>query len=338
MKNFTTLLKTRRLVKFVYAAGFVGLLLTVVISLTGGVVLAAPQAATSPTLGAAGSFSVLAGETVTNTGSTIISGDLGVSPGSAVTGFPPGIVNGAIYAADTVAADAQAANTAAFTYLDQGCDTTYPTGNVDLIGLDLIPGVYCADSFTLTGTLTLSGSGVWIFKSSDSLITSGEANIVGGNPCDVWWRVVSSATLGTNTSLIGNILADTSVSMATGASLNGRAFARTGSVTLDNNSITGDTCLVQPEVTATPTIAPTTTSPTATLLPIVTATPTIASTTTSPTATLLPIVTALPPTGGAPIRSEAFPWSMVMVAGIGIVGFVLFLGMRAFRSTDRPKQ
>lgn len=332
MKNITTLLKTRRLAKFAYATALAGLLLTVVISMTGGVVLAAPLAATSPTLGAAGSFSVLGGETVTNTGGTVISGDLGVSPGSAVVGFPPGIVNGTIHAADGLAADAQAANTAAFIFLDQGCDTTYPSGSVELGGLDLVPGVYCADAFTLSGTLTLSGSGVWIFKSSDSLITSGTANVVGGDPCNVWWRVVSSATLGTDTSLIGSILADTSISMATGASLNGRAFARTGSVTLDNNSITGDICLVQPEVTATPTASATVAAPTATSS---TAT---APTATSATATLLPIVTALPPTGGAPIRSEAFPWSLVIVTGISTLGLVLFLGMRVFRSTDRPKK
>jgi hypothetical protein len=170
-------------------------------------------------------------------------GDLGISIGGAPTGFPPGSVGppGTIRnAGDSLAA--QNADTAAFGFIDQGCDTTY-AGTKDLVGSNLVAGVYCADAFTLTGTLTLSGSGVWIFKSAATLITSGTANVVGGDPCNVWWREVSSATLGTNTSLIGSILASTSISLQTGASLNGRALAQTGAVTLDTNTITGSACL-----------------------------------------------------------------------------------------------
>ena len=200
-------------------------------------------AATSPTLGAVGSYSVLANTTVTNTGSTTMPGDLGISTGGQPTGFPPGTVGppGTIRnAADSLLA--QTADTAAFGALDQSCTTTY-AGTQDLVGLNLVPGVYCAGAFSLSGTLTLSGSGVWIFKSAATLITSGTANVVGGSSCDVWWRVVSSATLGTNTSLVGNILASTSISLQTGASLNGRALAQTGAVTLDSNTITGSSCL-----------------------------------------------------------------------------------------------
>lgn len=200
-------------------------------------------AATSPTLGTAGSYSVLGHTTVVNTGGTTMPGDLGISIGGAPVGFPPGSVGppGTIRnAGDSLAA--QNANTAAFGFIDQGCDTTY-AGTKDLVGSNLVAGVYCADAFTLTGTLTLNGTGVWIFKSAASLITSGTANVVGGNPCNVWWREVSSATLGTNTSLIGNILASTSISLQTGANLNGRALAQTGAVTLDNNTITGAACL-----------------------------------------------------------------------------------------------
>jgi Ice-binding-like len=206
-------------------------------------VAATPLGATSPTLGAAASYSVLGGQTVTNTGPTTMSGDLGVSPGSAVTGFPPGIVGppGTIHAGDAQAAAAQIANIAAFTFLDQGCDMTYP-GTKDLVGENLVAGVYCADAFRLSGTLTLSGAGVWIFKSAADLITSGTANVVGGDPCNVWWREVSSATLGTNTSLIGSVLASTSMTVQTGASLNGRALVQTGAVTLDSNAITGPSC------------------------------------------------------------------------------------------------
>lgn len=206
-------------------------------------------AATSPTLTGAASYSVLAGSIVTNTGATTVSGNVGISPSIGVpphaTGFPPGIVGppGVIHDADGNAALAQADNTAAFGSIDQACDTTYAGASKDLVGLSLAPGVYCATAFTLSGTLTLTGtSGVWIFKSASSLITSGTANVVGGDPCNVWWRVVSSATLGTGTSLIGNILASTSIGMATGATLNGRAMTQTAAVTLDTNTISGPTC------------------------------------------------------------------------------------------------
>jgi hypothetical protein len=201
-------------------------------------------AATAATLGAALRYGVLAGSQVTNTGSTMITGNLGISPSIGgpphYHGFPPGSVTGAIHDADSNAAAAQAADTAAFGFIDQGCDTTY-TGVQDLVGFNLVPGVYCADAFALSGTLTLSGSGVWIFKSDSSLTTSGTANVVGGDGCSVWWRVVSSATLGTNTELTGNVLALTSITLNTGASLVGRALAQTGEVKMDNNvvNITG---------------------------------------------------------------------------------------------------
>ncbi len=208
-------------------------------------------AATSPTLGTVGSYSVLGNTTVTNIGNTTMPGDLGISIGGAPTGFPPGLVGppGTIRnAGDSLAA--QNANTAAFGILDQGCDTTYAGSFKDLVGLNLVPGVYCANAFELSGTLTLSGTGVWIFKSASTLTTSGTATVVGGDPCNVWWREVSSATLGTNTSLIGNVLASTSISLQTGASLNGRALAQTGAVTLDSNIFTGATCLTASTYTA----------------------------------------------------------------------------------------
>lgn len=207
---------------------------------------AAVYAATSPTLGPVGSYSVLGHTTVTNTGSTTMPGDLGISTGGEPTGFPPGTVGppGSIRnAADSLAA--QTDNTAAFGYIDQDCDTTY-AGVKDLVSEDLVAGVYCADAFELSGTLTLSGTGVWIFKSASTLITSGTANVVGGDACNIWWRQVSSAVLGTDTSLKGNILSSTSISLETGADLEGRALAQTGAVTLDSNTITGSSCLGAP--------------------------------------------------------------------------------------------
>lgn len=262
----------------------------------------------SYTWGAAGSYSVLAGQSVTNAGATTMPGDLGVSPGAGainVTGFPPGLVGppGVINDVVGTAAAAMADFTTAMTFLDQLCDTTYAAPQ-DLVGLSLVPGVYCSPAFTLTGTLTLTGGAgeVYIFKSGATIITGGTANIVGGDPCNIWWRAVSSVTLGVGTSMTGNVLADTSLGMVTGATLNGRAFARTGSVTLDTNVITNPVCLVAPVVP-----------------PVV------------------PPVVGLPDTGGAPIRSEAFSWTLV-IAGIGISAVALVLGVRGTRRNRLPKQ
>jgi hypothetical protein len=169
----------------------------------------------APTLGTAGSFAVLAGSTVTNTGPSVISGNLGVSPGSAVTGFPPGmVVNGVINAGNAVAAQAQSDALVAYNSLaGQACDVNL-TGQ-DLGGLTLTPGVYCfSTSAFLTGTLTLNAQGdpnaVFIFQIGSTLITASNSSVVvinGGTGCNVFFQVGSSATLGTGTSFTGNILA-----------------------------------------------------------------------------------------------------------------------------------
>ena len=143
-------------------------------------------AATSPTLSDSSSYSILAGSTVTNTGTTTVSGDLGVSPGSAVTGSPT--VAGTIHAGDAHAALAQIDNSAAFDTLDQACTTDYSGEGVkDLTLLSpLAAGVYCADSFSLSGNLNLTGSGVWIFKAASTIITSPGSSVTGGDPCNIW--------------------------------------------------------------------------------------------------------------------------------------------------------
>jgi len=212
------------------------------------------SAQTAPPLGTAQSYAVLAGSTVTNTGPSVIVGDLGVSPGSAVTGFPPGLVSGgAIHAADAAALSAQSALTTAYnSAAGQSC-TLDLTGQ-DLGGQVLTPGVYCfSSSAQLTGTLTLNGQGnaaaIWIFKIGSTLTTASSSSVImsgSGSPCNVFWQVGSSATVGTSTSLVGNILALTSITMTTGANLVGRALARNGAVTLDTNNINASSCAAIP--------------------------------------------------------------------------------------------
>jgi len=191
--------------------------------------------ATSPVLGNVASYSVLAG-----------SGEV----------LAPSV----IHDADAPAGLAQAANTAAFGALDQTCDVTYAgVQNLTLVS-PLGPGVYCATSFSLSGNLTLIGSGVWVFKSESiksesTVITSPSSSVTGGDPCNVWWRVGSSATLDTGTTFVGNILALTSITLNTGANLNGRALAQTGAVTMADNDISL-VCAVNPGPTSTPTGTP----------------------------------------------------------------------------------
>ena len=222
-------------------------------------------AQTAPTLGAAQSFAVLGATTVTNTGPTVITGDLGVFPGTAITGFPPGNVVGATHAADAVALQAQSDTTAAYLNLaGQTCPASHTFGvPTDLSGMTLSPGVYCfASSAGLTGTLTLDGLGssnaVWIFQIGSTLITGSSSTVQiinGGQPCNVFWQVGSSATLNTTTTFIGNILALTSIALQTKAELSGRALARNGAVTLDSNLINATACAApQPNVPLRPSL------------------------------------------------------------------------------------
>lgn len=200
-----------------------------------------------PSLGAAESFAVLGATTVTNTGATTITGDVGVSPGTAITGFPPGVVTqGALHANDSVAVAAHASASTAYNELaDTSCGT--PLSNPDLGGLTLPPGVYCfATSAQLAGTLTLDAQGdpnaIFVIKTGTTLTTaSGSAvNLINGaRSNNVFFQVGSSATLGTATVFQGNIIAFTSVTLTTGASImSGRALAINGAVTLDTNNIT----------------------------------------------------------------------------------------------------
>jgi len=198
-------------------------------------------------LGTTQNFAVLAGSTITNTGATVINGNVGVSPGSSVTGFPPGIVTGgSIHAGDAVAAQAQSDLTTAYNTAASTPCTTDLTGQ-NLGGLTLTPGVYCfTTSAALTGTLTLNFQGnpnaFFLFKVGSTLTTASGSSILLTNtvsacPSNLFWQVGSSATFGTGSSFVGNVLALTSITMTTGSNVNGRALARNGAVTLDTNSV-----------------------------------------------------------------------------------------------------
>jgi len=193
-----------------------------------------------PSLGAARTYAVLGGSTVINTGLSIVTGDLGVSPGSTISGFPPGVIVGT----NPDAAAAQLAVTSAYNILEsQACDTVL-TGQ-DLGGLTLGPGVYCfSSSAQLTGTLTLDGQGspapAWVFQIGTTLTAANGSSVVfinGGQSCGVFWKVGSSATLGTTSSSLGHVLALTNITLTTGATVSGGLFARNGFVTLDGNNV-----------------------------------------------------------------------------------------------------
>jgi|HubBroStandDraft_6_1064221.scaffolds.fasta_scaffold00044_33 hypothetical protein len=205
------------------------------------------QASTVP-LGSACSFGILGGSTVTNAGPSDVTGDVGVWPGTAITGFPPGTLTGTLDAGDAVAQTAQGDLTTAYNYA-----AAAPGGAVlpaDIGGETLVPGVYkttsAQPSLGITGNLTLSGNGVYIFQIVSTLTTAANNSDVilsgGATAQDVFWQVGSSATLGTSTTFAGIIMAQASISLDTGATLNGSALARTSAVTLLSNPVNVPPC------------------------------------------------------------------------------------------------
>ena len=205
-------------------------------------------AATSVSMGTADNFVILAGSTITNTGNSVINGDLGLSPGTAVIGFPPAIINGVQHINDGPATQAKIDLITAYDDAAGQSPVSVPSA---LGGTTKTPGAYnSADgTFEITGTLTLDAQGdpdaVFVFEAASTLITADNSKVVlanGAQACKVFWQVGSSATLGTNSIFKGNILALASITLTTGASVDGSVLARNGAVTLDTNSITKATC------------------------------------------------------------------------------------------------
>jgi hypothetical protein len=246
--------------------------------------LASAQAATVVPLGTDSSFAVLAASAVTNTGPSVISGNVGLSPGTNVTGFPPGTVNaGAFYVADNTSLQAQSDLTTA--YNAAAAQTPTMAITADLGGSTLTSGVYrSTTSMGLTGDLTLDAQGnpnaVFIFQAGTTLsAATGSRVLLTGDAqaCNVFWQVGDSATIGLSSAFAGTIMAMNSVTLTTGASLQGRALARNAAVTLDTNAITTPVCATPP---STPVVAP---SPVSTPTPVV-APPTVTAHSTTTTA------------------------------------------------------
>ncbi|MDQ6622712.1 MAG: autotransporter domain-containing protein [Verrucomicrobiota bacterium] len=264
-------------------------------------------------LGAAQDTAVLGASTVTNTGPSLISGDVAVSPGTAITGFPPGtVINGVIHSNDAQAIAAHAGALGAYNQLVNEMPTMNLTGT-NLGGKTLLPGVYHFDTFAqLSGILILDTQGnanaTFHFQIGTTLLAdaASQISLLNGNSVNIFWQVGSSATLGVGSQFVGTIIADQSITLNTGATLQGRALALNGAVTLDSNVITAPTPTPTPEPTATPTPGPTAT-PTATPTPGPTASPTATPTATpGPTATpsatpgptVTPTATPAPTPGG----------------------------------------
>lgn len=204
-----------------------------------------------PPLGAATSFAVLGGSTVTIAGvTTAIIGDLGVSPGTSITGIPVGMPVGTLHGSDAVSAQAQLDATALFdAFTLAPCDFDRPTA--ELGGLTLTPGVYCfgAAAVHLAGPLLLDAQGDpgarFVFKIAAALTTDSNASVAvinGGTPCGVYWQVGSSATIGIDNVFAGTILAYAAITLSSGATVYGRAIARTAALSMDTNYVSVAGC------------------------------------------------------------------------------------------------
>jgi Ice-binding-like len=287
------------------AAGGIGLI--VAMSAIAGLAAATDPGPATIDLGSAGAFAILASAGITNAGATVITGDIGSAPTSSVTGSPT--VIGTDHGSDSVTLAAKADLDTAY---DKAVARTPGAPIASELGLTTVgPGVYTstAGTFAITGDVVLDGgndpNAVFIFQMVTTLGTAASSRVILVNEaqaCNVFWQVGSSATLGANSILRGNILAFTSITVGAGTTIDGSALARGATVTLDTNRVTVATCapVPTPTPTATPTAVPTATPtavPTDTPTPVPTATPTAVPTDTptpAPTATPTPVPTNTP--------------------------------------------
>ena len=230
----------------------ISLILTVVMVILVGAPNVSVAAFESVNVGAISDFAVLAGSAITNTGPTVINGDVGLFPGTAYTSANA-TVNGVINITDAIAVTAQDELTTAYNAAAGMSDVKNIAS--ELGETTLTPGTYDSSdgTFQITGTLTLDAQGdadaVFIFKTASTLIAASGSNVKlinGANSCQVFWVVGSSATLGTNSNFVGTILALTSITANNGASIQGRLLARNGAVTLENNEINANICVIAP--------------------------------------------------------------------------------------------
>jgi hypothetical protein len=307
-------------------AGALALAISTVVVLVGGGSANAAIVGTVP-LATSANYSVLAGSTVTNTGNSVLNRSVGLWAGTSVTGFPPGHVlpPGTIDKTNSRAHAAKSDLTTA--YVNAAGRPVNFTTTSNLANKHLQAGVYSGPSkspLSLTGPLVLDGAGnldsVFIFQTDSTLITASASTVTlinGAQECNVFWQVGSSATLGSGSVFRGNIMALASVTVNNGVTVHGRALARTGAVTLDNDRFTSITCAQTPgggggtTVPATPVAGgPVTTPGGGTLAPGAPGTP---GTNGGPGT---PHVVGPPRTGGSPMSSASFPWPAVVLAGL----------------------
>jgi hypothetical protein len=278
--------RKKKYLRSITAVAAVGLTATgLMLSLAGG-----SQAAVTPiTLGTADGFAVLAGGGITNTGPSVIAGDIGTFPTTTIVGYSSITQAGTNHAGDAVTQGAKTDLVTAYNAAVAESPTTTVSG--DLGGRTLLAGAYnSASSLGLTGTLTLDGAGnpnsIFVFQAGSTLTTASASTILlinGAQSCNVFWQMGSSITLGTNSTIRGSLIAMQSITATTGVTVDGRLLARNGAVTLDSNRVTKPTCAAVVTATPTPTVTPTPTpTPTATATPTPTPTPTPVQITTKP--------------------------------------------------------
>ena len=302
----------------------ISIILFVAISLPGLSydVSARSLAATSPNLGAAESFSVLAALSMSAAGAgTTVSGDLGLSPGLASSKTGPWTVGGSEYfGTGGLSQDAQTAALGAFNNLaGQSSDGPWSASL-----WSPAPGVWTAASdTTFAGTITLTGSfsDVWVFQVGGDMTFTGSVVMAGNaQPCHVFWQIGRDATIASGSTFVGTLIASRDVTLVSSATVDGRIISLNSSLTTDGNTISGPTCLA----------APTEETPTVTEV-----TPTVTEETPKATATSLPIVAGLPESGGAPIRNQDSTWILGIVGGFSAIALVL--SVRGYRRTHRSK-